>query len=153
MQVKITGFEKIISVIQRIDSRLSGLDDVAAPVAELVKETARTRIAVTKTAPDGSKWKDVTPRYRSRKERLGKTSGILVFDGSLRDSLRSGTEKTATGVKAWITAGVSTDGGMGKAPSLKYASRQQRERPFLGFGAEEEKVVKSAFESWLRRLV
>ncbi len=152
MQIKITGFEKLVAVVRKIDARLADTKSVMAPIAELVKTAALQRFVITKTAPDGTPWKAVSQKYLRRKLAAGRTSGTLILTGALRDSLRSGMTTEAETVTAWVTAGLSTDGGKGKAASIKYAARQQKDRPFLGVGKAEEEIVRSAFENWLRRL-
>lgn len=109
---------------------------LALKVADVIKEVAEHRVAVTKIAPDGTPWLPWSAGYAAT--RSGQHS-LLVDTRELLTSFRAGA--SAAGQVAHV---------FNDAPHSGYA---QAKRPFLGVGALEQNTAEDAALDWLERML
>jgi phage virion morphogenesis protein len=74
--------------IDRVIDNMADLTPAMRDIGEHMLGATRDRFD-TETAPDGSKWAALSPRYAARKARMrGTLKGILTRRGTLRDTIR-----------------------------------------------------------------
>jgi len=110
--------------------------NLALKVADAAREIAEHRVAVTKTAPDGTPWLPWAAGYAAT--RKGQHS-LLVDTRELLNSFRSGA--SAAGQVAHV---------FNDAPHAGFA---QARRPFLGVGALEQSAAEDAALDWMERML
>jgi phage gpG-like protein len=157
--VQITGFDELKAWISETGRKLITdqqvvLEKIAGRIAN---EAVAERFTFTKTAPDGSKWpglsdkpfekdgKVIFPGYKTRKLAAKGTENLLIWSGGLRDSVEHG----ADAMTAWIAAG-GAEVPYAAVQNFGWPDRNIPAREFLGVGKEEEKIIASEVERWIR---
>ncbi|MGO1072571.1 phage virion morphogenesis protein [Lysobacter sp. CA199] len=79
--------ERVQQLFQRLMDAGENLSPIMADLAEGLLHRTEDRFD-TQTAPDGSKWAPLTPRYAKRKSKKGYTGPLLVRERKLRGELR-----------------------------------------------------------------
>jgi hypothetical protein len=128
-----TAANKLNTGAKRLQSSRHAL---ALSIAQTLKEIAERRIRVDKTDPDGVPWKPWSDSYAAT--RRGGHS-LLIDTHALLEGF------TATASPAGNVAEVANRVG--------YAGFVQKQRPFLGIGAEERDVIGHLSKSWLSRIL
>lgn len=100
----------------------------------------------TETAPDGSKWPDISEKWRKRKASEGRSTSILTYLGRLRQSF---IYKVSAKGLIWGT-NVKAPGGFAYPELFQRGSRYQVQRVFLGLSRDDIKAGLSIFKSFLR---
>lgn len=121
-------------------------------IGSALEASTRARIETTKTAPDGTPWLDLTPRWAARKKKRGHAAGILTMRGDLLNSVAFEAAPSYTDIIAGPTeyAAIHQYGGTSDMPAGAAAIPA---RPYLGLSAEDEAEIDEATEDWLRKLV
>lgn len=129
IEIEVKGFDQIMSKLGRTGGEIHRL---AAIIAELVRGQARDRIAVTKTAPDGSAWAPWARNYP-------KSGSLLVRSGALGSSISG----QAVGLEAHVVAPVFY------ASLHQDGTTKMPARPFLGLSAADEQQIVESIEAFL----
>lgn len=80
--------------IDRLYDRMSDLTPAMRDIGEYMLGATRDRFD-NETAPDGSKWQALSPRYAARKVKMRNAlQGILTRRGTLRDTIRYKASKS-----------------------------------------------------------
>jgi phage virion morphogenesis protein len=89
---------EIRKAIDRLYDRMSDLTPAMRDIGEYMLVATRDRFD-SETAPDGSKWPELSPRYAARKAKMrGALKGILTRRGTLRDTIRYKASKSDVAV-------------------------------------------------------
>lgn len=115
-------------------------------VGAIVESQTRRRISDEKTAPDGKKWEEWSEGYAASKHgadaahdphpgalRESQGHSLLELDGGLLDSIQ------------FLITGEEVEVGS----NLKYARRQNAQRPFLGLSKDNEREVVEIIDDFL----
>jgi phage virion morphogenesis protein len=135
VSVRAEGF----SWVDLLVSRLLNLDfnPLFDGIGALVEAQTKERVKSTKTAPDGTKWPELSPAYEQRKKKGG---GILELEGDLRDSL------------VHLVSGASVEVGTNLAYAATHqfgdARRGIPQREFLGLSPEDEQQISGLINVW-----
>lgn len=154
--IELRGLRALRDWLGRIDPR-----DALPLVAAAGESVTRQRLQSGGPAPDGTPWAPWNEHYTERGQSL------LHKSGALRDSIESGVAgDTAYWGSNLVYARIHQLGGVIKPkPSnpkglLSWVDGGARwfarsvtipARPYLGFGAAEQRAVSEAFEAWWRR--
>lgn len=125
VQVAFDSFE-LKSVLNELARTVDHID-YSEPLAELgnlAVFAAVERLTVTKTDPDGSRWRPWSPAYARRVEASGNVAHTLLY--------KSG-EMTRQ-----VDADVTGPDEVTVFTETPYANRQQQDRAFLGLSVEQE---------------
>jgi phage virion morphogenesis protein len=119
-------------------SRANDLTPAMQDIGEHMLLATRDRFD-TETAPDGSKWAALSPRYAARKARMrGALKGILTRRGTLRDTIRykaSATEVIIGSDRPYAAIHqLGGQAGRGKRATIPA-------RPFLGISPQDQEEI------------
>lgn len=107
---------------------------LALKVAQAMKELAERRVAVTKTAPDGTPWRGWAPSYAATR--------------SSKHSLLVDTRELLKG----FVASATPSGRLARLENTaEHAVYVQKERPFMGVGPKERDAAEDQALMWLDR--
>lgn len=131
--------KKLLDPINRLWSqRKDFLDEVGATFTGLAIE----RIEKTKSAPDGTKWQPwASSTAKARRKEGSAGTGLLLRTGSLRDSITYTIQGPKVVIKSNSRYAQYIQNGTSKMPA----------RPFLGFGAKEQKELDSIWKRWSKQ--
>lgn len=134
--MKIIGKNPVEPLSKKWASRKDFLDELGKGLVQEV----HNRIANTKSAPDGTRWKPWASSTAKARRRAGTSaSGLLFNTGTLANS----TEYEVIGDKVVVRNTQSY------AQYLQNGTRNMPARPFLGMGKAEETLTKNLWKKWI----
>lgn len=135
------GLDRMVGALGRLAR--APLGDLLALLGGDLEASTRQRIAVEKTAPDGSAWPPWSAAYAARRPAKG---GLLELDGQLIDSIEWELEGLAA---------VSVGSRMIYAlvHQLGDDRRNIPERPYLGLSDADEETLQATADAWLGRVM
>lgn len=146
--------DKAVAMLARVEAgAMNGLP-LFTEIGSALEASTRARIETTKTAPDGTPWLDLTPRWAARKQKRGHAAGILTMRGDLLNSIDgiSSVGPNYVDIIAGPTeyAAIHQYGGTSDMPAGAAAIPA---RPYLGLSHDDVTEIDEATEDWLRKLV
>jgi phage virion morphogenesis protein len=124
--------------IDRVIDHMADLTPAMQDIGEYMLGATRDRFD-TETAPDGSKWAALSPRYAARKARMRNAlKGILTRRGTLRDTIRYKASRSdvVIGSDRPYAAIHQLGGQAGRGKRATIPAR-----PFLGISADDQAEI------------
>lgn len=124
--------------IDRLYDRMSDLTPAMRDIGEYMLGATRDRFD-NETAPDGSKWQALSPRYAARKAKMRNAlRGILTRRGTLRDTIRykASNSDVVIGSDRPYAAIHQLGGQAGRGRKATIPAR-----PFLGVSPQDQEEI------------
>ena len=144
--------DKAVAMLARVEAgAMNGLP-LFTEIGSALEASTRARIETTKTAPDGTPWLNLTPRWAARKQKRGHAAGILTMRGDLLNSVAFEADPGFVDIIAGPTeyAAIHQYGGSSGMPAGAAAIPA---RPYMGLSHDDVTEIDEATEDWLRKLV
>lgn len=130
----------ILRGLERLGEKLEDMRPVMAEIGEALREASMEAFD-TETAPDGRRWKPLSPVTIARR-RGGPPYRILQDTGTLRQSItRQVDSPLSVVVGTRVSYGAKHQFGSGRVPA----------RPFLGVSDEARSEIEATIVAWLER--
>jgi len=125
---------RIVVEADRLLLRLKRMQTSAEKLSPVLEDIGQDMVTATKTQrfdqekdPERRPWKKLSPGYKAYKDRVRPGAKILVFNGTLKDSIRHSVSSDAVSIGTSVEYASKHQYGEGKLPA----------RPFLGFNSDD----------------
>lgn len=144
--------DKAVAMLARVEAGARNALPLFTEIGSALEASTRARIETTKTAPDGTPWLELTPRWADRKKERGHAAGILTMRGDLLNSVAFEAAPSYADIIAGPTeyAAIHQYGGTSDMPAGAAAIPA---RPYMGLSAEDQVEMDEATAHWLAGLV
>lgn len=122
--------------LQQLQAKTGNLKPFFDDVGEALLNSTRERFT-SQRAPDGTRWKPLSPNYSTRKKKNADL--ILTLNGYLRGSLAKSTSNDSLRIGTPLIYGATHQFGRGKIPA----------RPFLGLSDQDRSDLIDALREYL----
>ena len=122
--------------LQQLETKLGDLPPFFRDIGEALLNSTRERFR-SQSAPDGSPWAALSPKYRARKKK--NASLILSLNGYLRGTLNYRAEKDQLRIGSPLIYAATHQFGRDAIPA----------RPFLGLSDADMTMIAAALQEWL----
>lgn len=128
-------FDLLNDNISQLIAKFGNLEPILGAVGDVLQSSTKTRIATTKTAPDGARWADILPSTKAKKGR----DDILIDTSSLIDSV------------IYQVTGNTLEVGtaMTYAPLLQLGTKNMPAREFLGISDDDRRQIDARLTEFL----
>ena len=140
IRLTISNAEKVQAALESLQARLSDLTPAFRDIGEAMLNSTRERFN-TQTAPDGTPWKPLSPKYQQKKER--NKDKILTLYGHLRGTLNYRVGPNEARIGTPLSYGGDHQFGL---PRKRIPAR-----PFLGLSKSDEQELLDILNDHLSR--
>ena len=122
--------------LQQLETKLGNLTPFFRDIGEALLNSTRERFR-SQSAPDGSPWAALSPKYRAHKKK--NAALILSLNGYLRGTLNYRAEKDQLRIGSPLIYAATHQFGRDAIPA----------RPFLGLSDADMTMIADALQEWL----
>lgn len=134
----------------RMDAGARNALPLFTEIGSVLEASTRERIQTTKSAPDGTPWVALSPKWVARKAEKGHAAGILTMRGDLLNSIAFEADPMFVDIIAGPSeyALIHQEGGQaGRGRKVTIPAR-----PYLGLSEDDQTEIREATDDWLARL-
>ncbi len=132
------GVDKLLDQLNKLHSKYQDKRSISNQIANIEKQDIRTRIGVSKVAPDGTPWapwKQSTLIYRTNKGNVNR--GLLFDSGRLLNSIEIFQTDSSFAVGTSLSYAPYLNNGTDKMPGRKFMGLSQQAKDQI------EKILQS----------